>query len=90
MTQEQGVHSVDWQDWPRVEYPDVYNYLIQTPSIYTGESLRAYKSLDGYYWIYFESRGINWWKTPPESPDANPIENLWHELKVCCMIYNWV
>ena len=21
-------------------------------------------------------------KTPPESPDANPIENLWHELKV--------
>ena len=24
---------------------------------------------------------IFWWKTPPESPDCNPIENLWHELK---------
>ena len=31
---------------------------------------------------FFEQHNVNWWKTPPESPDANPIENLWHELKV--------
>jgi len=31
---------------------------------------------------FFAERDYNWWKTPPESPDANPIENLWHELKV--------
>ncbi len=30
---------------------------------------------------FFAQQGINWWKTPPESPDANPMENLWHELK---------
>ena len=30
---------------------------------------------------FFSEEEINWWKTPPESPDANPIENLWHELK---------
>ena len=30
---------------------------------------------------YFLQKGIHWWRTPPESPDMNPIENLWHELK---------
>lgn len=30
---------------------------------------------------FYASTGINWWQTPPESPDMNPIENLWHELK---------
>ena len=30
---------------------------------------------------YFRENGVNWWKTPAESPDCNPIENLWHEMK---------
>ena len=30
---------------------------------------------------FFEEQNINWWRTPPESPDLNPIEDLWHELK---------
>ena len=30
---------------------------------------------------FYLEKGINWYRTPPESPDMNPIENDWHELK---------
>ena len=30
---------------------------------------------------FFEKEAVNWWKIPPESPDLNPIELVWHELK---------
>lgn len=40
--------SLDWYQWPDVEDADIYNFIIESPSLYTGESLKAYKSLDAY------------------------------------------
>ena len=36
------------------------------------------KHTSGYAEHWMRENGINWWKTPAESPDLNP---LWHELK---------
>ena len=31
---------------------------------------------------FMEEHGINWWRTPAESPDINPIERVWNAMKV--------
>ena len=30
---------------------------------------------------FLENKGVNWWYTPPESPDLNPVELVWGSLK---------
>ena len=40
--------SSDATTWPPVEHVDVINYLIFTPSSYTSDHLKKYKSLDAY------------------------------------------
>ena len=39
------------------------------------------KHASNYSKTYFAENSINWWQTPPESPDLNPIENVWGSLK---------
>lgn len=53
-------------------YPDGHRFMQDNDPKHTSRKARE----------FFTANNINWWRTPPESPDANPIENLWHELKV--------
>ena len=55
----------------RHTFPDSHKLMQDNDPKHTSKAARR----------FFEMESINWWKTPPESPDTNPIENLWHELK---------
>ncbi len=57
----------------RAEYEDGHRFMQDNDPKHTSRAAQK----------FFAENGVNWWRTPPESPDANPIENLWHELKVC-------
>jgi transposase len=58
-------------------YPDGHKFMQDNDPKHTSRHLQA----------FFAENRINWWKTAPESPDANPIENLWHELKASFCSY---
>ena len=38
----------DANDVPSITYPDIYMFLVNRKSIFTSESLKAYKSLEAY------------------------------------------
>ena len=55
----------------RDTFPDGHRFQQDNDPKHTSRLTRA----------FMEENGINWWKTPPEFSDLNPIELIWHELK---------
>ena len=52
-------------------YPDGHRFMADNDPKHTS----------GVAHGFLEEKQVYSWRTPAESPDANPIENLWHELK---------
>ena len=44
------------------------------------------KHTSRYIKDFFLENGIEWWKSPAESPDLNPIEKVWGSLK--CFLWD--
>ncbi len=53
------------------EYPNGHRLMMDNDPKHTSKSSKAFMT----------AKDITWWPTPPESPDINPIEKLWKELK---------
>lgn len=52
-------------------YPEGHRFMQDNDPKHTSSFAQA----------FMKDNHINWWRTTAESPDLNPIENLWHELK---------
>ena len=51
-----------WKDnptlWPELEYPEVYDYLINTPGVYTKEAMKSRTSFEHTISLYLGGLGL--------------------------------
>jgi len=54
-----------------IVYPDSSHFMADNDPKHTFNDLENFRSRNK----------VTWWRTPTESPDCNPIENLRHKVK---------
>lgn len=59
----------------RTVFPDSHRLCQDNDAKHVSKSTQAFMA----------KNDINWWQSPPESPDLNAIENVWNEMKVFCL-----
>ena len=71
---QQNILRQQFLPFVNIVYPDSHRLYQDNDPKHTSRSTQAFMA----------ENGINWWSSPAESPDLNPIENLWNEMKVFC------
>ena len=60
-----NIQQCNSSEMPDIGYHDLYNYLVNQQSYFTGKSLKAYKSLDAYkYFVAGWVSSVQLWKVP--------------------------
>ena len=54
-------------------FPDGHGFQQDNDPKYASNYTKAY--------MYLEEHSVNWWKSSAESPNLNPIENVWGSMK---------
>ncbi|CAG2217725.1 unnamed protein product [Mytilus edulis] len=67
----QGILTQKLVPFIQQQYPNGHRFMQDNDPKHVSRSTKA----------FMQNNGINHWVTPPESPDMNPIENLWGSLK---------
>jgi len=67
----------EWVDdvskWPSVDYGCIYTYFINTPGMYTAETLKSYRSLDSY--------------APYHAAHVQTVVTVWSITKIFWRVY---
>ena len=78
------VYKCPAQELPDLAYHDLYNYLVNKRSYFTGKGLKSYKSLEAYrYFVAGWVSNVQKWKVPHKNLDLIMSRVSVHSFCTC-------